>query len=57
MKSSIAKGLESCVVFDVMDAENELIMKLSEAERFATEEGIEHSVFFASLIAELNEKI
>gem|GEM_PF-4220652 len=49
--------LESHALFNVIDAENELIIKLSEAEKFATEEGMEHNVFFANLIAELNEKV
>ena len=44
-------------IFDIQAAEEDLIEKLSEAEKFTTQEGTEHSTFFAGLIAELNEKV
>jgi len=57
MKTPAVRKLEFPDVFNIRDAENELIEKLSEAEKFPTEEGTEHDVFFASLIAELNERL
>ena len=46
MSVPIVSKIDAPDVFDIQAAEEDLVEKLTEAEKYATDEGTEHSVFF-----------